>query len=48
MHDAGVVCRLQRLGDLPANRYRLVQRNGSAPDPFGEIFALDQLHDDGA
>ena len=45
MDDALLVRRLERFGDLPRDRQRLIERNRSARDPIGERRALDQLHD---
>ena len=43
--DALFVCRLERVGNLPCDRERLVERNRAAGDSLREVLALDQLHD---
>jgi hypothetical protein len=45
MDDAGVVCGLERLGDLTCDRQRLVELDRPARDPRAEVFAIDELHD---
>ena len=45
MDDALLVRRFERLGDLPRNRHRLVQRQRPAGDPIGQRLALDQFED---
>ena len=45
MHDAGLVRGLERLGDLPRDRHRFVERERPARDPQAQIFAIDELHD---
>ena len=44
MDDALLVRRFERLGDLPRDRQRLVERNRPVRDPIGERRPLDQLH----
>ena len=44
MDDALLVRRLERLGDLPRDRQRLVDRNRPVRQPLGEVVAFDQLH----
>ena len=39
---------LERLGDLAGDREGLVERERPALQPLGEVFALDELHDEGA
>ena len=39
-----LVRRFERLGDLPRDRQRLVERIGPARDALREIFTLDELH----
>ena len=46
--DPLLVRRLERLGDLPRDGEGLVERQRAALQPFGEVFALDELHDEGA
>ena len=41
--DPLLVRRFERLGDLPRDRQRFVERNRPARDPLGERLALDQL-----
>ncbi len=48
MDDAGLVRGLERFGNLPRNRQRLVDRKGAARDSLGEVLAVDELHDNGA
>ena len=48
MDDALLVRGLERVGDLPRDRQRLVHRNGTARDARGEVLALDELHDERA
>ena len=48
MDDADLVRRLERLGNLARERQRLVDRNRTFRDALGEVFALDELHDDRA
>jgi len=43
MDDALLVRRLERLGNLPRDRKRLVQRNWPACDAIREGRAVDQL-----
>ena len=43
-----LVRRLQRLGDLPRDGERLVERERAARDALGQRLALDQLHDQAA
>ena len=42
--DAVLVRRLERLGNLPGDRQRLVEGHGAARDPRAQILALHQLH----
>ena len=44
MDDALLVRGLERLGDLPRDRQRFVERDRPVRDPLGERRALDQLH----
>ena len=44
MNDALLVRGFERLGDLPRDRERLVERERPARDAVGERLALDQLH----
>ena len=37
--------RFERLGDLPRDRQRLVQRHGPRASRSARVLALDQLHD---
>ncbi len=46
--DPLLVRGLERLGDLPRDGEGLVERERAALQPFGEVFALDELHDEGA
>ena len=46
MDDAGGVRGLQRLGDLPGNGQRLLERDGSLPDAIGQRGTFDQLEDE--
>ncbi len=48
MDDADLVRRLERLGDLARERQRLVNGDRAFRDALGEVFALDELHDDRA
>ena len=41
MDNALLVRRREGLGDLPGNRERLVERNGSTRDALRQILALD-------
>ena len=43
MDDALLVRRFERVGDLPRDRQRLLQRNGPACEAIGQRLALDQL-----
>src|SRR5688572_32214845 len=45
MNDALVVCRLDRLSDLPGDVQRLCDRHRAAVNAFGQRLALDQLED---
>ena len=42
--DALLVRLLERLGDLPRDRERLVDRDRPALQPLGEVLAGDELH----
>jgi len=42
------VGRLEAFGDLAGSLERVVNRERPASDPLGEIFALDELHDEEA
>ena len=44
MDDPLLVRRFERLGDLPRDRQRLVDRDRAARDPLREILALDEFH----
>ena len=44
MHDPLLVGRLERLGDLPSDRQRLVERKRTARDARREVLALHELH----
>ncbi len=46
--DSLLVRRLERLGDLPRDGEGLVEGERPALQPLGEVFALDELHDEGA
>ena len=46
MDDALLVRLLEGLGDLLRDRDRLVDGDGPALQPLGEVLALDQLHDE--
>lgn len=46
MHDALLVGRFERFGDLPRDRQGLVDRNRAARSPLRQILALDELHDE--
>ena len=46
MDDALLVRRFERLGDLPRDRQRLVERNRPARDAVGERRPFDQLQDE--
>ena len=48
MDDANLVRRLERLGNLARERQRLVNGNRTLRDALGEVFALDELHDNRA
>ena len=44
MDDALLVRRLERLGDLPRNWERIINREWPFRDAVGESLAFDQLH----
>ena len=44
MDDALLVRRVERLGDLPRDRQRLVERDRTSCDAVGERLTLDQFH----
>jgi len=44
VHDALLVRFLERLGGLPRDRERLVDRDRAPLQPLGEVFSLDELH----
>ncbi len=44
--DPSLVRGLERLGDLPRNRQRLIERNRSPRDPRVQALALHELHDE--
>ena len=44
MNDPCFVRRFQRLGDLPRDRQRLLNRHGAADDPLGERLTGRELH----
>ena len=46
MDDALLVRRFERLGDLPRDRQRLVERNRALRDAIGERRPLDQFQDE--
>ena len=46
--DSLLVRGLERLGDLPGDGEGLVEGERPALQPLGEVFALDELHDEGA
>ena len=46
--DADLVRRLERLGNLAREGQRLVDGNRTFRDALGEVFALDELHDNRA
>ncbi len=48
MDDPLLVRRLECLGDLPRDGEGLVEGERAALQPLGEVFALDELHDEGA
>ena len=48
MDDALLVRRFERVGDLPRDRQRLVERQRPARDAIGQRVALDQLQDERA
>ena len=43
MDDALLVCRFERLADLPSDRQGLIDGNRSARDPIGERLAFDEF-----
>ena len=45
VHDAAFVGVIECIGDLPGNADRLIQRQRSLPDTFGESRTFDQFHD---
>ena len=46
MDDALLVRGFERVGNLPRDRQRFVERNGAAGDSLRQILALDQFHDE--
>jgi len=44
MNDPLLVRRFERVGDLPRERQRLVERQSPARNPLRQILTLDQLH----
>jgi hypothetical protein len=48
MDDSRLVRRFERVGDLPGDRKRLVDRDRAACHDIGKRLALDQLHDERA
>jgi hypothetical protein len=44
--DALLVRRLERLGNLPRDWQRFVERKRPAPQTLGQVFAIDELHRD--
>jgi hypothetical protein len=44
VHDAALVGRLERLGDLQRDLQRLVPRERAAREPLREVLPLDELH----
>ena len=46
MDDAFLVRRLERLGYLPCDPQRLLDREGTTLQPFGQRLAADELHDE--
>ncbi len=48
MDDSLLVRGFERLGDLPCDGEGLVEGERPALQPLGEVFALDELHDEGA
>ena len=47
MDDTLLVRGFERLGDLPGNRQRLVQRDRAMHDSLRQILTLGQFHDEG-
>ena len=45
MNDAALVSRLERVGDLPRDRERFIDRNRPVRDAIGKRRPFDQLHD---
>src|SRR5262245_26572246 len=46
MDDSTLVRRFERLGELPGDRDRVLDRQRSACDTLRQILALDEFHDD--
>jgi hypothetical protein len=47
MHDAGIMRRFERLGELSRDRKRLIERQRPVPNAIGELVAIDELHHQG-
>ena len=47
MNDPLVVRCLERVGDLPGNVQRLIERDRTSLQAIGERLTVNQLHDDG-
>ena len=47
MDDTLLVRGFERVGNLPGDGQRLVERDGPARDPLRQVLALDQFHDEG-
>ena len=48
MDDAVLVRGFERVGDLPRNGKRFVERDGAVRDAIGQRRTVDQLEDEGA
>ena len=44
MNDAALVGDFKRLGDLPGNRQRFIERNWAGSNAIGERWAFDEFH----
>ncbi len=47
MNDALLVCCFERLGNLPRDRDRLIERERTSRNTLGEIISLDEFHHEG-
>ena len=45
MNDTALVCRIERIGELPRQRLRLGPCEGAAGETLGQVLPFDEFHD---